>query len=151
MSIIASQITRNSAVNLNSLLNLTSKDNQSSALLALCEWNPMVLVVQKMCPCYAASILSSIDDHKLHAWHGLFLFHVLISTSIYMYIRADSRFAPSQWETALLCNGVSHWLGASLKSALCIYVDAMCRGSIFVIHCTWVLHLSYLFVSTCIQ
>ena len=32
--------------------------------------------------------------------------------------RADSRFAPRQWETALLCNGVSHWLGASLKSAL---------------------------------
>ena len=32
--------------------------------------------------------------------------------------RADSRFAPSQWETTLLCNDVSHWLGASLKSAL---------------------------------
>ena len=32
--------------------------------------------------------------------------------------RADSRFAPSQWETALPCNGVSHWLGASLESAL---------------------------------
>ena len=31
--------------------------------------------------------------------------------------RADSRFAPSQWETALLCNDVSHWLGASLDSA----------------------------------
>ena len=31
---------------------------------------------------------------------------------------ADSRFAPSQWETALLCNDVSHWLGASLDSAL---------------------------------
>ena len=31
--------------------------------------------------------------------------------------RADSRFAPRQWETALLCNDVSHWLGASLKSA----------------------------------
>ena len=30
---------------------------------------------------------------------------------------ADSRFAPSQWETALLCNGVSHWLGASLHSS----------------------------------
>ena len=27
------------------------------------------------------------------------------------YSRADSRFAPSQWETALLCNDVSHWLG----------------------------------------
>ena len=32
--------------------------------------------------------------------------------------RVDSRFAPSQWETALLCNDVSHWLGASLASAL---------------------------------
>ena len=32
--------------------------------------------------------------------------------------RADSRFAPSQWETALLCNAVSHWLGASRESAL---------------------------------
>ena len=30
----------------------------------------------------------------------------------------DSRFAPSQWETALLCNAVSHWLGASLESTL---------------------------------
>ena len=33
-------------------------------------------------------------------------------------IRADSRFAPSQWETALLCNDVSHWRGASLEWAL---------------------------------
>ena len=32
--------------------------------------------------------------------------------------RADSRFAPSQWKTALLCNDVSNWLGASLESAL---------------------------------
>ena len=30
--------------------------------------------------------------------------------------RADSRFAPSQWETPLLCNDVSHWLGANLES-----------------------------------
>ena len=32
--------------------------------------------------------------------------------------RADSRLAPSQWETALLCNDVSHWLGTNLKSTL---------------------------------
>ena len=38
--------------------------------------------------------------------------------------RADSRFAPSQWETALLCNDVSHWLGASLESALWMW----CQG-----------------------
>ena len=34
------------------------------------------------------------------------------------FIRADSRFVPSQWETVLLCNNVSHWLGASLQAAL---------------------------------
>ena len=32
--------------------------------------------------------------------------------------RADSSFAPSQWETVLLRNDVSHWLGANLESAL---------------------------------
>ena len=36
----------------------------------------------------------------------------------WQYSRADSSFAPSQWETVLLCNDVSHWLGASLESAL---------------------------------
>ena len=30
-------------------------------------------------------------------------------------IRADSRLAPSQWETALQSNAVSHWLGANLE------------------------------------
>ena len=37
--------------------------------------------------------------------------------------RAASRFAPSQWETALLCDDASHWLGASLESALCYSVS----------------------------
>ena len=32
--------------------------------------------------------------------------------------RADSRLAPSQWETSLRSNAVSHWLGANLESAL---------------------------------
>ena len=35
-----------------------------------------------------------------------------------IYYRADSRFAPSQWETALLYNDDSHWLGESLESVL---------------------------------
>ena len=38
---------------------------------------------------------------------------------------ADSRFVPSQWETALLCNDVSHWLGASLESVLSIYTKSV--------------------------
>ena len=32
--------------------------------------------------------------------------------------RAYSRFAPSQWETSLQSNAISHWLGANLESAL---------------------------------
>ena len=32
--------------------------------------------------------------------------------------RADFRFAPSQWETLLQSNAVSHWLGTNLESAL---------------------------------
>ena len=35
-----------------------------------------------------------------------------------IYFRADSRLAPSQWETALRSNAVSHWLAANLESAL---------------------------------
>ena len=34
-----------------------------------------------------------------------------------MVYRADSRFAPSQWEMSLQSNAVSHWLGANLESA----------------------------------
>ena len=35
--------------------------------------------------------------------------------------RADSRLAPSQWETSLQSNAVSHWLGANLESALWVW------------------------------
>ena len=45
--------------------------------------------------------------------------------------RADSRFAPSQWETALHCKDVSHWLGASLESTL-INIGGLLTISIFI-------------------
>ena len=35
--------------------------------------------------------------------------------------RADSRSGPSQWEMALLCNDIFHWLGTNLESALSRY------------------------------
>ena len=41
--------------------------------------------------------------------------------------RADSRFAPSQWETALLCNDISYWLDASPKSALQLHCAVLCN------------------------
>ena len=42
--------------------------------------------------------------------------------------RVDSRFAPSHWETALLC--VSHWLGTSLEQALLYkYINRIWRSN----------------------
>ena len=38
---------------------------------------------------------------------------------------ADSRFAPSQWETSLQSNAVSHWLGANLELALEMYLHSL--------------------------
>ena len=45
------------------------------------------------------------------------------------YGRADSRLAPSQWETLLQSNNVSHWLGRNLETALswpCLVSMANC-------------------------
>ena len=44
---------------------------------------------------------------------------VLVATD--MGCRVDSRFVPSQWEMALPCNDVSHWLGANLEPSLVMY------------------------------
>ena len=49
--------------------------------------------------------------------------YIYIYIFIYIYIwyglyQADFRFAPSQWETSLQRNAVSHWLVANLESAL---------------------------------
>ena len=35
--------------------------------------------------------------------------------------KADSRFAPTQWETLIQSKSVSHWQGANLESALKAY------------------------------
>ena len=54
--------------------------------------------------------------------------------------RADSRFAPSQWETALLCNDISHWLGASLESA---WMTAWHEDSLHIIGPLWLVSTGY--------
>ena len=59
--------------------------------------------------------------------------------SLYI-VSADSRFAPSQWETALLCNDVPHWEGATLKSALIVMhstVRLKNYGTRFRAWCVW--------------
>ena len=52
-----------------------------------------------------------------------------------MILRADSRFAPSQWETALLCNDISHWLGANLESVLDTWYQAIANKPPLNIQC----------------
>ena len=42
------------------------------------------------------------------------------------HFKADSRIAPGQWETVLLCNDVSHWLGAILESSLICNIQIFC-------------------------
>ena len=46
--------------------------------------------------------------------------------NIWWVYRADFRFAPSQWEMALLCNSISNWLGTSLDSALGVSGNWVC-------------------------
>ena len=46
---------------------------------------------------------------------------VRMSSVKWTYNRNDSRFSPSQWETSLQSNAVSHWLGANIKSGLIWY------------------------------
>ena len=50
-------------------------------------------------------------------WMDEMTWAAVIFESVERY-RADSRLAPSQWETLLQSNTVSHWLGANLGSAL---------------------------------
>ena len=52
-----------------------------------------------------------------------------VSNSIF---RADSRLVPSQWETLLQSNAISHWLGAYLESTLILYMhNILNMGTIY--------------------
>ena len=64
-----------------------------------------------------------ISFMSVNIWYQAAIFHLykfMVWTAEWndIWPRADSRFAPSQWETALLCNDISHWLGTNLESAL---------------------------------
>ena len=55
----------------------------------------------------------------IHRW-----WHICSSTMlpvVSQYNRDQSRYAPSQWETSVHCNNVSHWLGAYLDWSLPIH------------------------------
>ena len=81
--------------------------------------------VWKEFPCHCHQALGYCVD-MVHDIHALDLDMVFLY-SMQQY-RVDSRFVPSQWETALLCNDVSHWLGTSLESAPHYVLYLQCKN-----------------------
>ena len=77
-----------------------------------CRWQ-LQFVSNKVCNKPRFTVIPNIRLCVLHnnAW-------IPVTHCVLCVYKADSRFALSQWETALLCNDVSHWLGASLESVL---------------------------------
>ena len=47
-----------------------------------------------------------------------FILWMIPAKTIFHISRAHSKFVPSQWKMALLCNDASHWQDATLESAL---------------------------------
>ena len=83
---------------------------------------------------YAAS-------NRRYSWYSITNIYTQIQTTVPLLwaakyiiqmfiIRANSRFAPGHWQTALLCNDVSHWLSANLESAL---YNETCRLDVTII------------------
>ena len=68
------------------------------------------------------NVYLSLFRHMASLGHNELIVSVQISAIRYWRYRpcstrADSRFAPTQWEMSLQSNTVSHWLGANLESA----------------------------------
>ena len=135
MSMMASQITGISIVCSTVGSGTNQRKHQNSASLAFVREIHQWLVnsphkgpvMRNMFP--FDDIMYTNGQHWISRWLGSWLagcswlnlgqFVIIRSCSCYsIYIRADSRFAPSQWEMLLLCNDVSHWLGTSLESTL---------------------------------
>ena len=69
------------------------------------------------------NILQGWDMLSVHNFGVSDLIITIMELVLHYDYRADSRFAPNQRETALLCNNVSHRLGANLESALWLYLN----------------------------
>ena len=100
-------------------------------------------------------LVTVITDQIMLIQSGHFDFYALESILVFAFKiainRADSRYAPSKWKTALLCNDVSYWLGANLESALdlntyirytlvsyvAIFQYAICRDAVLLQVCVW--------------
>ena len=81
--------------------------------LILYRLNRMVFISSNILTCFFILDTAMADRHN---WSRFFP-----EDSSNFSLRADPRFTPNQWETVLLCNDASHWLGANLKWALNLF------------------------------
>ena len=68
----------------------------------------------------------------------MFAFVLNHAPAEHVIIRTGSRLGPSQWETSLQSNAVSHWLGTNLESALHHYVKTTsfwCDNDVIIASC----------------
>ena len=85
---------------------LSQEQSVDKLSLSVCGWFVLRSIRTVLAlSCFAEDIISEPGTFSLL---GYWVIH----------IRADPRLAPSQWETSLQSNAVSHWLGAYLESAL---------------------------------
>ena len=78
--------------------------------------------VTQMPPVHAADLVANrgntaygVDVIAIHIIH---MYRKIEHSVVLWYCRDQSIYAPSQWETSLQCNNVSHWLGAELDWSL---------------------------------
>ena len=92
-------------------------------------------------PCYNSSWRDSVPYHQCQVnMHPITFMRSLPPDELIVHSRADSRFAPTQRGTALLCN-VSHRLGANLESVL-HSIDEVTHLTML-----WILKASYIIVN----
>ena len=99
----------------------------SSNRYILHTWQPLWINMQTLHHCWVGPAVISYCTEQQSGETGLtyqgcmpqMVYELFIKTFYnlgwYLYgIRVNSRFMPHQWETALLCNDVSRWLGTNL-------------------------------------
>ena len=108
---------------INASLCLCELKNQFRQSLVTCLWGPNVVAVVVI---ETSDDLLAVRPQRNRIDCNLNHCYKYIKCIASMF-RADSKLGPSQWETALLCNDISHWLGANLESTLMLSVT---RGHI---------------------
>ena len=81
----------------------------SNSLYKWCIASYICTIICRLCQCQGELCMLLALSNVLHQWG-------------HWPIRADCRLAPSQWETSLQSNAVSHWLGTNLESALPMFI-----------------------------